>query len=323
MKKEDLRIVFMGTPAFAVESLKALVENRYNVVGVITTPDKPAGRGYQMQASEVKKYALAHDLLLLQPEKLKNEVFLNELQQLNADLQIVVAFRMLPEVVWNMPRFGTFNLHASLLPQYRGAAPINWAIINGEKETGVTTFFLSHEIDTGKIIFQERIPINDDDNAGTLHDKLMKLGAELVLKTVDAILENSIDTIPQNELISDETILKPAPKIFKETCRINWDDTATNIRNLIRGLSPMPAAWTELILPDQSPLTLKIYESEIVRSENDKMPGTIISDHKNYMDIATREGYLRILDLQIAGKKRMNIKNFLNGFQLSEGTKVR
>ncbi|MDN5305525.1 MAG: methionyl-tRNA formyltransferase [Bacteroidota bacterium] len=323
MKKEDLRIVFMGTPAFAVESLKALVENGYNVVGVITTPDKPAGRGYQMQASEVKKYALAHDLLLLQPEKLKNEVFLNELQQLNADLQIVVAFRMLPEVVWNMPRFGTFNLHASLLPQYRGAAPINWAIINGEKETGVTTFFLSHEIDTGKIIFREKMPINDDDNAGTLHDKLMKLGAELVLKTVDAILENSIDTIPQNELISDETILKPAPKIFKETCRINWDDTATNIRNLIRGLSPMPAAWTELILPDQSPLTLKIYESEIVRSENDKMPGTIISDHKNYMDIATREGYLRILDLQIAGKKRMNIKNFLNGFQLSEGTKVR
>lgn len=323
MKKEDLRIVFMGTPAFAVESLKALVENGYNVVGVITTPDKPAGRGYQMQASEVKKYALAHDLLLLQPEKLKNEVFLNELQQLKADLQIVVAFRMLPEVVWNMPRFGTFNLHASLLPQYRGAAPINWAIINGEKETGVTTFFLSHEIDTGKIIFREKMPINDDDNAGTLHDKLMKLGAELVLKTVDAILENSIDTIPQNELISDETILKPAPKIFKETCRINWDDTATNIRNLIRGLSPMPAAWTELILPDQSPLTLKIYESEIVRSENDKMPGTIISDHKNYMDIATREGYLRILDLQIAGKKRMNIKNFLNGFQLSEGTKVR
>jgi methionyl-tRNA formyltransferase len=188
MKKEDLRIVFMGTPAFAVESLKALVENRYNVVGVITTPDKPAGRGYQMQASEVKKYALAHDLLLLQPEKLKNEVFLNELQQLNADLQIVVAFRMLPEVVWNMPRFGTFNLHASLLPQYRGAAPINWAIINGEKETGVTTFFLSHEIDTGKIIFQEKIPIDDDDNAGTLHDKLMKLGSELVLKTVEAIL---------------------------------------------------------------------------------------------------------------------------------------
>jgi methionyl-tRNA formyltransferase len=323
MKKEDLRIVFMGTPAFAVESLKALVENRYNVVGVITTPDKPAGRGYQMQASEVKKYALAHDLLLLQPEKLKNEVFLNELQQLNADLQIVVAFRMLPEVVWNMPRFGTFNLHASLLPQYRGAAPINWAIINGEKETGVTTFFLSHEIDTGKIIFQEKMPINDDDNAGTLHDKLMKLGAELVLKTVDAILENSIDTIPQSELISDETILKPAPKIFKETCRINWEDTASNIRNLIRGLSPTPAAWTELILPDQSTLTLKIYESEIVRAENHKMPGTIISDHKNYVDIATREGYLRILDLQIAGKKRMNIKNFLNGFQLSEGTKVR
>jgi methionyl-tRNA formyltransferase len=323
MRKEDLRIVFMGTPTFAVESLKALVENGYNVVGVITTPDKPAGRGYRMQASEVKKYALEHDLLLLQPEKLKNEVFLNELQQLKADLQIVVAFRMLPEVVWNMPRLGTFNLHASLLPQYRGAAPINWAIINGEKETGVTTFFLSHEIDTGKIIFREKMPINDDDNAGTLHDKLMKLGAELVLKTVDAVLENSIDTIPQSELISDETILKPAPKIFKETCRINWDDTATNIRNLIRGLSPMPAAWTELILPDQSPLTLKIYESEIVRSENDKMPGTIISDHKNYMDIATREGYLRILDLQIAGKKRMNIKNFLNGFQLSEGTKVR
>jgi methionyl-tRNA formyltransferase len=243
MRKEDLRIVFMGTPTFAVESLKALVENGYNVVGVITTPDKPAGRGYRMQASEVKKYALEHDLLLLQPEKLKNEVFLNELKQLKADLQIVVAFRMLPEVVWNMPRLGTFNLHASLLPQYRGAAPINWAIINGEKETGVTTFFLSHEIDTGKIIFREKMPINDDDNAGTLHDKLMKLGAELVLKTVDAVLENSIDTIPQSELISDETILKPAPKIFKETCRINWEDTAENIYNLIRGLSPTPTAW--------------------------------------------------------------------------------
>jgi methionyl-tRNA formyltransferase len=323
MRKEDLRIVFMGTPTFAVESLKALVENGYNVVGVITTPDKPAGRGYRMQASEVKKYALEHDLLLLQPEKLKNEVFLNELQQLKADLQIVVAFRMLPEVVWNMPRLGTFNLHASLLPQYRGATPINWAIINGEKETGVTTFFLSHEIDTGKIIFREKMPINDDDNAGTLHDKLMKLGAELVLKTVDAVLENSIDTIPQSELISDETILKPAPKIFKETCRINWGDTAENIYNLIRGLSPTPTAWTELILPDQSALTLKIYNSEIVRSENHKTPGTIISDSKNYMDIATREGYLRILDLQIAGKKRLNIKNFLNGFQLSEGTKVR
>jgi methionyl-tRNA formyltransferase len=223
MKKEDLRIVFMGTPEFAVESLKTLVENGYNVVGVITMPDKPAGRGYKLQPSPVKQYALEKDLHLLQPEKLKDEVFLSELRKLKADVQVVVAFRMLPEVVWSMPGKGTFNLHSSLLPQYRGAAPINWAIINGEKETGVTTFFLSHEIDTGEIIFREKTEISESDNAETLHDRLMVMGAALVKKTIDAILEDNTKVIPQEELVGSEIVLKPAPKIFTETCKIDWN----------------------------------------------------------------------------------------------------
>ncbi len=236
MDKKELRIVFMGTPDFAVESLKQLVENSYNIAGVVTMPDKPAGRGHKIQFSPVKEYALSKGLTVLQPEKLKAESFLNELKALNADLQIVIAFRMLPEVVWNMPRLGTFNLHASLLPQYRGAAPINWAIINGEKETGITTFFITHEIDTGKIIQQEKIAISETDNAEIVHDKLMFKGAELVLQTVDAILRDDIHPKQQEELFRSECELKPAPKIFKETCRINFTGTTESVYHFIRGL---------------------------------------------------------------------------------------
>lgn len=322
MKKEDLRIVFMGTPEFAVESLKTLVENGYNVVGVITMPDKPAGRGYKLQPSPVKQYALEKDLHLLQPEKLKDEVFLSELSQLKADVQVVVAFRMLPEVVWSMPGKGTFNLHSSLLPQYRGAAPINWAIINGEKETGVTTFFLSHEIDTGEIIFREKTEISESDNAETLHDRLMVMGAALVKKTIDAILEDNTKVIPQEELVGSEIVLKPAPKIFTETCKIDWNRKSAEIFNFIRGLSPYPAAWTELQRHESDEtLRIKLFASEkIALTEDYKInsltPGTIITDNKTYIDVATGDGLLRITDLQLSGKKRMKSVDFLNGYKL-------
>ena len=246
MEKKDLRIVYMGTPEFAVESLKRLVEGGYNIVGVITMPDKPMGRhGSVLQPSPVKQYAVSQGLKVLQPEKLKDESFVAELRELKADLQIVVAFRMLPEVVWNMPRLGTFNLHASLLPQYRGAAPINWAVINGETETGITTFFLKHEIDTGEIIDQVRVPIADTDNVGDVYERLMNLGGDLVVKTVDSILDGSVKTVPQDKLAEGE-VLRPAPKIFKETCRIDWSKGVKQIYDFVRGLSPYPAAWTEL-----------------------------------------------------------------------------
>jgi len=317
MEKKDLRIVFMGTPDFAVGSLKVLVENDYNIVGVITMPDKPAGRGHKIQYSAVKQYALDNNLPLLQPEKLKDESFLESLKAWNADLQIVVAFRMLPEVVWNMPRFGTFNLHASLLPQYRGAAPINWAIINGEKETGVTTFFLTHEIDTGKIILQEKIPISETDNAGTVHDKLMNVGSQLVSKTVDLLLEDKIESIPQENLISDEKDLKSAPKIFKETCRIDWNKPAKDIYNLIRGLSPYPTAWTELITPEGNTLTVKIYDIQIL-SENGNQEfkaGNIITDNKTQLHIACRDGEIAINEIQLPNKKRMKTEELLRGYK--------
>lgn len=246
MEKKDLRIVYMGTPDFAVEPLRKLVEGGYNIVGCITMPDKPAGRGHKIQFSPVKEYALGQNIPLLQPEKLKDESFQAELKAWNADLQIVVAFRMLPESVWNMPRLGTFNLHASLLPQYRGAAPINWAVINGEKETGITTFFLTHDIDTGNIIMQEKVTIEESDNVGIVHDKLMYLGADLVVKTVDQIIAGEIKTTQQSELYGNESELKPAPKIFKETCKIDFSQEAKTIYNFVRGLSPYPAAWCEL-----------------------------------------------------------------------------
>lgn len=314
MDKKELRIVYMGTPDFAVESLRALVEGGYNVVGVITMPDKPVGRhGSVLQASPVKEYALSQNLPVLQPEKLKDEAFISDLRALNADLQIVVAFRMLPEIVWDMPRFGTFNLHASLLPQYRGAAPINWAVINGDTETGVTTFFLTHEIDTGKIIRQKHLPIADTDNVGVVHDALMTIGAGLVTETVDLLLAGKVDAIPQEEFFKDAAELRPAPKIFKETCRIKWEQPLKNIYDFIRGLSPYPAAWTDLVAPDGSCLTLKVYETEKYPASHNHTIGTIHTDGKSYIDVAVKDGYIRLLSLQLAGKKRMGVKDFLNG----------
>ena len=309
---KTLKIVFMGTPEFAVESLRALVEGEYNVVGVVTMPDKSVGKHHSvLQASPVKEYALSQSLPILQPEKLKDPEFLAALQAWNADLQIVVAFRMLPEVVWDMPRLGTFNLHASLLPQYRGAAPINWAIINGEKETGITTFFLTHEIDTGQVIYQEKTPIAETDNAGIIHDKLMVLGAQLVVKTVENI--QNTRPIPQKDMLAEGEESKPAPKIFKETCRIDWNKTTDEIYNFIRGLSPYPAAWTDLSIGKDEVLQLKIFEAEKIRRKHDSPAGAILSDGKNFLDISTGDGFIRLKSIQQAGKKRMPINEFLRG----------
>lgn len=313
MDKKDIKIVYMGTPEFAVESLRALVEGGYNVVGVITMPDKPAGRGQKLQMSAVKEYALSQNLPLLQPERLKDEVFLAELRSWQADLQIVVAFRMLPEVVWDMPRLGTFNLHASLLPQYRGAAPINWAVINGDKKTGITTFFLTHEIDTGKVIMQEEVGISDTDNAGHVHDRLMELGAKLVVATVDAVAAGSVTAVAQREMtISGE--LKPAPKIFKDTCRLDWNEPVKKVYDLIRGLSPYPAAWTELKTPGGETLMLKVFETEKIETPHDLSPGMIRTDGKTFIDVAANDGFVRLNVLQLAGKKRLKVDEFLRGF---------
>ena len=323
MDKKDLRIVYMGTPEFAVESLKRLVEGGYNIVGVITMPDKPMGRhGSVLQPSPVKQYAVSQGLKVLQPEKLKNEEFVAELRSLNADLQIVVAFRMLPEVVWSMPRLGTFNLHASLLPQYRGAAPINWAVINGDTETGITTFFLKHEIDTGEIIDQVRVPIADTDNVEVVYERLMRLGGDLVLKTVDAILEGSVKTIPQEEL-AQVGELRPAPKIFKETCRIDWTIGVKRIYDFVRGLSPYPAAWTELYQEGSDPIMMKIFETDKLFCEHSLAPGTIVTDCKTYFKIASSDGYVNVLSLQLAGKKRMEINDFLRGYRHTEKAYVK
>jgi methionyl-tRNA formyltransferase len=311
-----MRIVFMGTPDFAVESLKILVENKYDVVGVITMPDKPAGRGHKVQFSAVKQYALEQNLRILQPEKLKDEAFLEELRALKADLQIVVAFRMLPEVVWNMPKFGTFNLHASLLPQYRGAAPINWAIINGDKETGATTFFLTHEIDTGKIIQQEKIAIAETDNAGDVHDRLMEMGAKLVKKTVDMLVEGKIDAVDQAQFIHSGLELKAAPKIFKETCQIGlaWD--VERVYNFVRGLSPYPAAWVELQFPNQAEkMILKVFETEKEICDQELAIGTIVTDGKKYAKLALKDGFVHLKSVQMAGKKRMEIGELLRGMR--------
>jgi len=316
MDKKDLRIVYLGTPDFAVESLRRLVENDYNVVGVVTMPDKPIGRHQNhLCPSPVKIYAESVGLPVLQPEKLKSEDFIAQLREWRADLQIVVAFRMLPEIVWNMPRFGTFNLHASLLPQYRGAAPINWAIINGEKETGITTFFLTHDIDVGDIIDQIRIPIQDDDTFGDIHDKLMVLGGKLVLKTVDNLLSGTITTQPQDALVNDGLQLKPAPKIFRETCCIDWTRDVVSIHNFIRGLSPTPAAWTIMRKENGQEETLKIFKTAYSLAKNDLKPGTIICDGKSHLRIAVQNGFIEILELQLAGKKRMIVTDFLRGFK--------
>ncbi|MDR3119193.1 MAG: methionyl-tRNA formyltransferase [Mediterranea sp.] len=318
-----IRIVYMGTPEFAVEPLRRLVEGGYHVVGVITMPDKPVGRHHNaLQASPVKQYAMARNLPLLQPEKLKDEEFLNALRAWKADLQIVVAFRMLPEVVWNMPRLGTFNLHASLLPHYRGAAPIHWAVINGETETGVTTFFLTHEIDTGGIIRQARLPIADTDDTGIVHDKLMMLGGELVAQTVDAILEGTAKPVPQEEItVTGE--LRPAPKIFKDTCRIDWNQPTKRIYDFIRGLSPYPAAWTEMETPDGKRTAMKIYQSEKLLKPHRLTPGTVDTDGKTYLNIATADGFLSVRSLQISGKKRLAVEELLHGFKIGENTNTK
>lgn len=312
-EKKDLRIVYMGTPDFAVEPLSKLVEGGYNIVGVITMPDKPIGRHQnELSASPVKKYAVEHGLRVLQPAKLKDPEFVEELRSLQADLQIVVAFRMLPEVVWNMPRYGTFNLHAALLPQYRGAAPINWAIINGDTETGITTFFLDHDIDTGSIIQRVPVPILDTDNVEDVHDKLMHLGSDLVVETVDNILSGTVTPIPQSELQTDEP-LRPAPKIFKETCRIDWTQGVKRTYDFVRGLSPYPAAWTELTYNGKTSV-LKVYATSKEFCEVSEPIGTIVTDGKTYLKVAQADGYQHLLTIQLAGKKRMQTADFLRGF---------
>ncbi|HMK04801.1 MAG TPA: methionyl-tRNA formyltransferase [Ferruginibacter sp.] len=328
---KKIRIVFMGTPVFAVASLDALVKAGCNISGVITAPDKAAGRGLQLQQSAVKKYALEKGLTVLQPEKLKSPEFLDELRSLNADLQVVVAFRMLPEVVWNMPPMGSVNLHGSLLPQYRGAAPINWAVINGEKETGVTTFKLKHEIDTGDILLQESFPIGENETAGEVHDKMKKIGAELMLKTVRGLAEGTLKETPQSSIVSPQasgvseespnagaplklhdsrlTTLKHAPKIFTETCRIDLSKTTAEVHDLIRGLSPFPGAFTMF-----NGKMLKIYRSEKQVVPAETTPGAFGSDKKTFLKFACADGYILVKELQLEGKKKMNIEDFLRGY---------
>ena len=303
----------MGTPDFAVEPLRRLVEAGKNIVAVVTMPDKPAGRGHKIQFSPVKEYALSVNIPLLQPVNLKDPEFVEELRSYQADLQIVVAFRMLPEIVWNMPPLGTFNLHASLLPQYRGAAPINWAVINGETETGITTFFLQHEIDTGNIIMQEKIAIAPDDNAGIVHDRLMMLGADLVLKTVNQIESGNVASIPQ-----PDGELKAAPKIFKDTCLINFNATAESVRNLVRGLAPYPAAWIELTDPTGNTTNMKIYEVSKELCTPSHPAGTLVCDGKKILKVAVQDGYIHLDQVQLAGKKRMPAADLMRGTDLTQ-----
>ena len=312
MQKSDLRIIFMGTPEFAVETLQALVENDYNVVAVVTQPDKPVGRhGSVLQPSQVKQYALEHGLPVLQPEKMKDPEFVEQLRSYNANLQVVVAFRMLPEVVWAMPEYGTFNVHAALLPQYRGAAPINWAVINGETETGVTTFFLDHDIDTGRIIMKKHFPIPDDADVEYVYDGLMHLGAKLCLETLEAIIaaDGHPISIPQDSVL-DGSAIKIAPKIFKETCEIDWTKTAKQVYDFVRGLSPVPGAWTTLVGPDGKETVLKIYKTRKTDRQG-QGSGVITTDGKAlYISAADA-----LLELQLAGKKRMQVRDFLNGMK--------
>ena len=311
MKKP--RIVFMGTPAFAVPSLKILLDNEYEIAGVVTAPDKPAGRGMKTSESDVKKFARSRNLKIFAPEKLKSPEFIGELKSLNADLQIVVAFRMLPEIVWNMPPMGTINLHASLLPQYRGAAPINWAIINGEKKTGVTTFKLQHEIDTGNILMQQEITIDDDETAGELHDEMMEKGADLLLKTINELVSGNLKEVDQHSTFNIQHPTFPlhhAPKISTETCRIDWNKSATEVYNLIRGLSPYPTAFTFL-----KEKKIKIFKAEKEKTEVIEMTGEIISDNKTFLKFACNDGYISVKELQLEGKKKMEIKDFLRGWR--------
>ena len=312
MKKEDLRIIFMGTPEFAVESLKALVENDYNVVAVVTQPDKPVGRhGSVLQPSAVKQYALEKGLPVLQPEKMKDPVFVEQLRSYQANLQVVVAFRMLPEVVWAMPEYGTFNVHAALLPQYRGAAPINWAVINGETRTGVTTFFLDHDIDTGRIIMQLPFDIPDDADVEYVYDGLMHLGADICLQTLERII--TADGYPET-VAQDDSSLHPAPKIFKETCEIDWSKTAKQVYDFIRGLSPYPGAWTTLVAPDGKETVLKIFKTRKTGKPTTAGKGSITIEGKSLL-VAAGDEWLSMEELQLAGKKRMPVRDFLNGMK--------
>lgn len=317
MKKEDLRIVFMGTPEFAVATLKALVDNGYNVVAVVTQPDKPVGRhGSVLQPSAVKQYAVEKGLPVLQPEKMKDPAFVERLRGYGANLQVVVAFRMLPEVVWDMPEYGTFNVHAALLPQYRGAAPINWAVINGETRTGVTTFFLDHDIDTGRVIMQMPFDIADDYNVENVYDGLMNLGAEICLRTLDRIIEadGHPEAIAQDEMAAVAGELHTAPKIFKDTCRIDWNRPQKRVYDFVRGLSPVPGAWTTLVAPDGKETVMKIYRTSKTGTGSHDRPGTISVDRRQML-IATADGLLRIEELQVAGKKRMGAADFINGMK--------
>lgn len=313
MTGKDLRIVFMGTPEFAVASLRRLVADGYNIVAVVTTPDKPAGRGQKLHQSDVKIAAQELGLPILQPEKLRDEEFVKAMQELNPDLGIVIAFRMLPEIIWAMPKLGTFNLHASLLPQYRGAAPINWAIINGEKETGITTFLLNHEIDKGAIIGQAVEPILPEDNIGTLYDKLMTRGCDLVVDTVERIATGNYTPIEQMHI--DEATLKPAPKIFKEDCRIDWSWEGERIVNFVRGLSPYPAAWTAMYLDDEEKGSAKIFHATFTPKEHNEPTGTIRTDAKGTLEVACADGWIMIHELQVAGKRRMAARDLLLGFR--------
>jgi methionyl-tRNA formyltransferase len=306
-----LKIIFLGTPDFAVATLDAMVQHQLNVVAVVTAPDKPAGRGMKLQQSAVKKYAVEHQIPVLQPEKLRNEEFLQALKSYQADLQVVVAFRMLPEVVWNMPPLGTINVHASLLPNYRGAAPINWAIINGEAASGVTTFKLKHEIDTGDILLQEKVIITETDNAGILHDKLMTTGAQLLVKTIDELRNNTLKIIPQTSLTTgdeNEMSLKHAPKIFTETCKIDWSKSTIEVYNLIRGLSPYPAAFTTV-----NDKKMKLFEVEKMIASHSFEPGYIETDHKKYIRFYCADGYISVKKLQLEGKTQMLVEDFLRG----------
>ncbi len=322
--QHNLRIVYMGTPDFAVAPLQALIEAGYDIVGIVTMPDKPIGRHQShLSQSPVKAFAVAHDIPCLQPEKLKAPEFIEALRALQADLQVVVAFRMLPEVVWNMPRLGTINLHAALLPQYRGAAPINWAIIDGQRETGVTTFFLDHQIDTGRIIAARRTPISPDDTAGTLHDRLMALGSELVVETVGLIAAGKADGTEQQSLITEGTELRPAPKLYRETCHIDWNLPLERIYNLIRGLSPYPASWTTLTLGDRQD-TLKIYGAKPEPTDSVSEPvGTVLTDGRSELKVACEGGYLHLTEVQLSGKRRMATVDLLRGLHLKDGEQLR
>jgi len=318
----QLRIVYMGTPEFAVSPLKAILSHGYDVVAVVTAPDKPAGRGLTIRQSPVKEFAIRNSLTVFQPFDLKDPAFIQELDSYGANLQVVVAFRMLPEIIWSMPEYGTFNLHASLLPQYRGAAPINWALINGEKETGLTTFLLTHEIDTGNILFQERCPIYPDDDAGKLHDRLARAGEGLVIKTIEAIRQNSVNPVSQDSLIEPELKLLKAPKLFKQDCRIHWGNTTESIYNLIRGLSPAPAAFTSLLSPEGGLYNLKIFRTGIDYSEADLPAGAIHTDGRHFLKVRTADGWLDILELQAEGKKRLLVVEFLRGFRMDDQWKM-